>query len=455
MLNLDTVKTLCNDFFAADGLLLSCSEVSNMDSENHQEGEDGIHPDGTKDMVTCELICEPHVKSELDAKSATSTGIQPKLQSGQPQLSPKKTNSSHGYTAVTMSNSRMSTARLLSSTQLISTNSFSRCAKKVTDKGITFEIKAAPKKEVSSSSAVVPAAPSASETSTSFQRTFYVPPGEDVQKATEKVIGQITAELNKQAASKLALGHTPDKETVIEITRIAAPTEGYFSRESVQKLSDISNSKYLNLGEKNVTLLTLNSEKSARETPPHTSVVKVERSATPLLPAQLKQETSSGVALPGSNDQVKISGSNVHFKTKINQTAITMPLLSKFGAPHSTVASSNKQPVQVIIPQMRNVSSGQTVNQPPKLVSTATMQNGRVQTVIKPIMSVDTAPTNSKPPLQSHPIVKTEISQKVSCVEVKQEPSATTTLSHVETKQPSVHTVTLSTAGVMQDSKGE
>lgn len=65
------------------------------------------------------------------------------------------------------------------------------------------------------------------------KRIILLDPGEDPEKATAKAISDITDSLNQRAAQRLAEGHSPEKETVIEITRIKAPSDGYFSRENI------------------------------------------------------------------------------------------------------------------------------------------------------------------------------------------------------------------------------
>ena len=65
------------------------------------------------------------------------------------------------------------------------------------------------------------------------KRVIVLNPGEDPETATARAISDIADSLNQKAAERLAQGHTPEKETVIEITRIKAPSEGYFSRENI------------------------------------------------------------------------------------------------------------------------------------------------------------------------------------------------------------------------------
>ena len=303
--------------------------------------------------------------------------------------------------------SKSSNSRLLSSTELISTNSFARCSKKVTDKGITFEIKAESKPkskrtESHSGSPPTTSIPHASKVSTSFQRTFYVPPGEDVQKATERVVSQITAELNKQAANQLAHGHTPDKETVIEITRIAAPGEGYFSRENVHKVSSASDVKQSTFDNKRIRMSHFTPEKTIYQTPPQGSAPAAyklgDRTPSPpnLQVSDIKQDPHKNITLKTpskKNEQVKFSGSSVQFKTKFNTAPVSMPLISSIGS-NSAVNSSNKRPLQAIVPQPRKICPSQTNTalkpNPPKLISTAMIQNGRLQTVIQPITTAAT-----------------------------------------------------------------
>lgn len=67
------------------------------------------------------------------------------------------------------------------------------------------------------------------------KRVILLNPGDDPERATAKAISDITDSLNQRAAERLAAGRTPEKETVIEITHIKAPTEAYFSQENVHK----------------------------------------------------------------------------------------------------------------------------------------------------------------------------------------------------------------------------
>lgn len=68
-----------------------------------------------------------------------------------------------------------------------------------------------------------------------IHRYIIVQPGEDGEKATADAINDIAESLNREAAEKLARGQTPEKETVIEVTRIQSPADGYFSRENFLK----------------------------------------------------------------------------------------------------------------------------------------------------------------------------------------------------------------------------
>ena len=74
-----------------------------------------------------------------------------------------------------------------------------------------------------------------SATRATIQKTIIVPTGQDVKKATQQAISHITGDLNRKAAAKFARGQCPEQETVIEITQIATPGEGYFSRENLQR----------------------------------------------------------------------------------------------------------------------------------------------------------------------------------------------------------------------------
>jgi hypothetical protein len=77
------------------------------------------------------------------------------------------------------------------------------------------------------------------------KRVILLNPGDDPDKATAKAISDITDSLNKRAAERLAAGKSPEKETVIEITRIKAPYEGYFSRENIQAQRERFASNYI------------------------------------------------------------------------------------------------------------------------------------------------------------------------------------------------------------------
>ena len=352
-------------------------------------------------------------QNTMGTKEMTFPAVHSKSQGMLPEVKSQVVKSALPTTSKATS-SKPPNSRLLSSTELISTNSFARCSKKVTDKGITFEIKAESKpksKKTESQSENPPTASishngststSKGSTSTSFQRTFYVPPGEDVQRATERVVSQITAELNKQAASQLAQGHTPDKETVIEITRIAAPGEGYFSRENMQKVSSGLEGSQARLDNKRSHLSQLTPEKTVHKTPTQDSVSGAgtlgDRTPSPpgLHIINYKQEPYKNVTLKTptmKNEQAKFSGSSVQFKTKFNTTPISMPLISRIGS-HSSVSSSNKRPLQLIVPQPRKICPSQTNTAtkptPPKLMSTAMIQNGRLQTVIQPMTTAAT-----------------------------------------------------------------
>ena len=392
----------------------------------------------------------------------------------------------------------ISSSKLLSSTELISTNSFARCSKKVTDKGITFEIKAEskPKRKTldATSPGLVKKMRSPGVMATSFQRTFYVPPGEDVQKATERVVSQITAELNKQAASQLAQGHTPDKETVIEITRIAAPGEGYFSRENVKKVSSTSGIKQQLPDSRNLQQLHRSPEKRTHKTPTQGSVPpsneQGERTTSPPTeppPSNLnKQGVSKNIVLQTPSkkiEQAKFSGSSVQFKTKFNVAPISMPLISCIGS-HSSANSISHRPLQVIVPQPRKlgVSESSTKSIPSRLVSTATIQNGRLHTVIQPATSAPSAiPSPTPPPvsiksepmtlrLENKALLKTEIPFPGNALtKIKQEPEDLPPVSRsvpVSLPQSSVsnavtkpattlHTVTLDGSGITQQNKGK
>ncbi len=412
-------------------------------------------------------------------KSVILPPVQTKLHNSLLQSSPRKAAASTGHIPGSVVTPKSVHTKLLSSsTRLISTNSFSRCSKKVTDKGITFEIKAESKpknKRVSDSASVVSSGSASKLPATSFQRTFYVPPGEDVQKATERVVSQITAELNKQAASQLAQGHTPDKETVIEITRIAAPGEGYFSRENVQKISkEPPNIKSLNTADRNVRLLGTSPEKSTQKTPPQTGTPTVSGDRTPSPPSlPEKQEALGALKARSSNtdhDQVRISGSSVQFKTKIHTAPVSMPLISSIGSHCSN--AKNKLPLQVIVPQNRGTGTARIsthLNQS-KFTPSATIHNGRMHTVIQPVVSADPvkkpSTQDSHPSLDAllaqDPVIKTEsatVTEKVKHEVAPSLVSSSAAASHASTtagKQPptTVHTITLNGSSLKQDGKG-
>ena len=391
-----------------------------------------------------------------------------------------------------------SSSKLLSSTELISTNSFARCSKKVTDKGITFEIKAEskPKRKTvnTTSPGLVKKMRSPGVMATSFQRTFYVPPGEDVQKATERVVSQITAELNKQAASQLAQGHTPDKETVIEITRIAAPGEGYFSRENIKKVSDTSGGKRSRPDSRNLPQLHLSPEKGTHKTQTQDSVAlsNEQGERTPSPPTEpspsdvSKQSASKNVVLQTPSKKIehaKFSGSSVQFKTKFNVAPIGMPLITCIGS-HSSANSINHRPLQVIVPQPRKLCASESSAKliPSRLVSTATIQNGRLHTVIQPATTASSAnPSPTTPPvsiktepmslrLENKALLKTEIPfPGHALTKIKQEPEDFPSVSR-SMRSPSpqssvtntvikpattLHTVTLDGSGITQPNKGK
>ena len=70
-----------------------------------------------------------------------------------------------------------------------------------------------------------------------IRQVIMVNPGEDVQDATNRALANITENLNRQAQQSYALGQTPVKETVIEITSVTTPgvDTGYFSRDELLK----------------------------------------------------------------------------------------------------------------------------------------------------------------------------------------------------------------------------
>ena len=391
-----------------------------------------------------------------------------------------------------------SSSKLLSSTELISTNSFARCSKKVTDKGITFEIKAEskPKRKTvdTTSPGVVKKMRSPGVMASSFQRTFYVPPGEDVQKATERVVSQITAELNKQAASQLAQGHTPDKETVIEITRIAAPVEGYFSRENIKKVTSTSGGKRPLPDSRNLPQLNLSPEKGMQKTQMQGSVALSNKQGdrTPSPPTKpsptdvSKQSASKNIVLQTPSKKIehaKFSGSSVQFKTKFNVAPISMPLITCVGS-HSSANSINHRPLQVIVPQPRKLCGSESGAKliPSRLVSTATIQNGRLHTVIQPATTASSAiPSAATPPLsiktepmsvrlENKALLKTEIPfPGHALTKIKQEPVDLPPASQsVQSPSPqssvtntvikpatTLHTVTLTGTGITQPNKGK
>ena len=65
------------------------------------------------------------------------------------------------------------------------------------------------------------------------QQMIIVKPDEDAEEIMSKTVNNITSKLNEQAAERLAQGYNPDRETVIEITRIATPSDGCFSRDNI------------------------------------------------------------------------------------------------------------------------------------------------------------------------------------------------------------------------------
>ncbi len=257
-------------------------------------------------------------------------------------------------------------ARITSSTELISANSFAKCSKKVTDKGITFEIKAESKPKTKTAATKL-------VQNTSFQRTFYVPPGEDVQKATEKVVNQITADLNKQAAEQLANGHTPDKETVIEITRIAAPPQGYFSRDLLRKVPAVVQKPVINISRNR--LLNLSPEKGSEKTPPPRVMAALnegERTPSPAYfqPIQAEKTTEVKPApLP------------------LASSLLNQQLLQNKRQTPLNIYTQSLKPQQVILTHSSKAQQGQIHAKPligAQNVTTAKIANGFVQTVIQP-----------------------------------------------------------------------
>ncbi len=69
-----------------------------------------------------------------------------------------------------------------------------------------------------------------------IRKIIVLRPGDDPEAMTSDCINEITASLNKQAAERMAQGRTPDKETVIEITRIKTTGEGYFDSDSLTEV---------------------------------------------------------------------------------------------------------------------------------------------------------------------------------------------------------------------------
>ena len=437
-------------------------------------------------------------RTDANKKQMTVPLVHSKPQSTSVETRPQNVGASISPQTPTSYAKPTSNSKLLSSTELISTNSFARCSKKVTDKGITFEIKAEskPKRKTvdTTSPGLVKKMRSPGMMATSFQRTFYVPPGEDVQKATERVVSQITAELNKQAASQLAQGHTPDKETVIEITRIAAPGEGYFSRENIKKVTSTSGGKKPLPDSRNLPQLHLSPEKETYKTQMQGSVALSNKQGdrTPSPPTEpsssdvSKQSASKNIILQTPSKKIehaKFSGSSVQFKTKFNVAPIGMPLITCVGS-HSSANSINHRPLQVIVPQPRKLCGSESSAKliPSRLVSTATIQNGRLHTVIQPATTASSAiPSPTTPPLsiktepmslrlQNKALLKTELPfPGHPLTKIKQEPedlpsvsrsvpssspqsSVTTTVVKPAT---TLHTVTLDGSGITQPNKGK
>ena len=68
------------------------------------------------------------------------------------------------------------------------------------------------------------------------KKVIVLQPGDDPEKITADAINEITEKLNMEAAARMAQGRIPEKETVIEITRITAPGDGYMIQDHLQNI---------------------------------------------------------------------------------------------------------------------------------------------------------------------------------------------------------------------------
>lgn len=106
-----------------------------------------------------------------------------------------------------------------------------------------------------------------------IQQVIVINPGEDADRAMSQAVSDITKRLNSEAAAKVACGLPPEKETVIEITRIANPTESCQSLEKTAIKSENELPDHQSIGDQArrvVDVLDMAAARSAhkRKSPP-------------------------------------------------------------------------------------------------------------------------------------------------------------------------------------------